>query len=201
MEPLGCFRATWDDLVSLGHLGASWNHLGVVLGGLYMASQGHQKDDFFFLSFFVGLGAVLCRSWGGLGVILGHLGVSWAILGLLGSLFGWSWAVFAWLPRSIKKTLGTALRIAVLEGVDPSPTNLCAAGALAAKGGAMPPAPGGHYCLLLLEIVPNHATGSDGSKRAASRLTVRATSASIGEPMMQALTAQMGGVLPPSNRL
>lgn len=89
----------------------------------------------------------------------------------------------------------SSLRVAVLDGVDPSPTNLCAAAALACKSGVTPPAPGGHYCLLRLEIVPNHATAADGSKRAASRLTVRATHAAIGEGIVQSLTAHMGGVL------
>ena len=97
---------------------------------------------------------------------------------------------------AIKAVLGTNVRLAVLEGVDPSPTNLCAAGALACKGGATPPAPGGHFCLVRLEIVPNHTAGSDGMKRSASRLTVRATSATIGDGLVAALTAHIAGVLP-----
>jgi len=101
----------------------------------------------------------------------------------------------------VKQMMANSLKVAVLDGVDPSPNNLCASAALACKGGVAPPSPGGHYCLLRLEIVPNHATAADGTKRAASRLTVRATSASIGDGIMQAITAHIGGVLPASNRL
>ena len=91
----------------------------------------------------------------------------------------------------IKALLSGVLRLAVLEGVDPSPTNICAAGALACKGGAAPPAPGGQYALLRLEIIPDYATGPDGAKRAASRLTVRATHAALAESLNQSLTAQL----------
>ena len=104
-------------------------------------------------------------------------------------------------PAQIKQLLSTSLKLAVLEGVDPSPNNLTAAAALACKGGVAPPSPGGHYCLLRLEIVPGHATAPDGTKRSASRLTVRSSSAPIGDGLMQALTAHIGGVLPASNRL
>jgi AP-2 complex subunit alpha len=95
----------------------------------------------------------------------------------------------------VKALLSGSLRLAVLEGVDPSPTNVCAAAALATKSGVVPPAPGGHYCLLRHEIVPNHTNAADGSKRAASRLTVRATDMAIADGVMQSLTAQLGDVL------
>ena len=89
-----------------------------------------------------------------------------------------------------KTLLSGTLHLAVLEGVDPSPTNICAAGALACKGGVAPPAPGGQYILLRLEIIPNYATGADGMKRAAARLTVRGSDALISESLNQALTTQ-----------
>ena len=96
-------------------------------------------------------------------------------------------------PSAIKALLASALRLAPLEGVDPSPNNVCAAGAIACKSGVMPPAPGGHYALLRLEIIPNYAKAPDGSPRAASRLTCRATHAGIAESIVAALTAHLGG--------
>lgn len=93
---------------------------------------------------------------------------------------------------SAVKGLLAGCRLAVLEGVDPSPTNLCCAGAINVKGTALPPAAGGQYCLLRLEIIPNYTKAADGSPRAASRLTVRATHPLIGEGLVNALTAFLG---------
>lgn len=87
----------------------------------------------------------------------------------------------------------TGLRLATLKGVDPSPNNICAAGALALKSGSMPPHAGGHYCLLRLEVIPNYTTAADGTSRAASRLTVRATHIGIAEGLSQCLHAQLAG--------
>lgn len=84
--------------------------------------------------------------------------------------------------------------LAVLENVDPSPTNVCAAGALASKAGLVPPAAGSQYHLLRLEVIPNYAKAADGSPRAASRLTVRATHAALAESLVKSLGAQLGGV-------
>ncbi len=82
----------------------------------------------------------------------------------------------------------------MLEGVDPSPTNVCAAAAFNCKGSATPPAAGSNYCLLRLEIIPNHAKAADGSPRAAARLTVRATHAGIAEGVKRVLAAALGGI-------
>ena len=64
--------------------------------------------------------------------------------------------------------------------------------------GIAPPAPGGHFCLMRLEIVPDHATAPDGTKRAASRLTVRATNPAIAEGLMIDLAALLGGIMAPT---
>ena len=66
------------------------------------------------------------------------------------------------------------------------------AGAIVCKNGPAPPAAGGHYCLLRLEIIPNYAKAADGSLRAASRLTVRATHPAVAEGLAQAMTASLG---------
>ena len=98
----------------------------------------------------------------------------------------------------LKNKLQASIHLGVLEGVDPSPSNICAAGALATKMGVAPPAPGGHFCLMRLEIVPDHATAPDGTKRAASRLTVRATNPAIAEGLMIDLAALLGGIMAPT---
>jgi len=92
---------------------------------------------------------------------------------------------------AVKALLATNLKLAVLEGVDPSPNNVCAAGAVLVKNGVAPPAPAGQYALLRLEIIPNYATGADGTPRAASRLTVRATHGAISEALVGALMAHL----------
>ena len=92
---------------------------------------------------------------------------------------------------AIKALLSGSVHLAVLEGVDPSPNNVCAAGAVVCKSGVLPPAAGGHYCLLRLEIIPNYAKAADGSPRSASRLTIRSTHKAIGDGLVQALTAHL----------
>jgi len=94
---------------------------------------------------------------------------------------------------AIKQLLSAQVKLAILEGVDPSPNNICAAGAVVCKNGVMPPAAGGHHCLLRLEIIPNYAKAPDGTPRAASRLTVRSTHQAVAETLVAALTAYLGG--------
>jgi hypothetical protein len=90
----------------------------------------------------------------------------------------------------IKRLLSDKFHLAVLEGVDPQPNNACAAAAFSCKGGAVPPAPGAHYCLMRLEIIPDYSTAPDGTKRAASRLTARGSHIGITDALNQSLTAQ-----------
>ena len=92
---------------------------------------------------------------------------------------------------AVKGVLSNHIKLAVLEGVDPSPNNICAAGALNCKGAPAPPAAGAKYSLLRLEIIPDYAPGPDGSKRAASRLTVRATDQALADSINQSLTAHL----------
>ena len=45
----------------------------------------------------------------------------------------------------LESSLAEGLRLAVLEGIDPVPANVCAAGGLSVKSGALPPATGSTY--------------------------------------------------------
>ena len=45
----------------------------------------------------------------------------------------------------------------MLDGIDPLPTNMCAAAVLCLKSAVLPPAPGAVYCLVRLEVPPPHA--------------------------------------------
>ena len=94
---------------------------------------------------------------------------------------------------AIKAMLATHVKLAILEGVDPSPNNICAAGAIVCQRTPMPPAPGGHHCLLRIEIIPNYAKAPDGAPRAASRITVRSTSPDVAELLVGALATHLGG--------
>ncbi|KOO22777.1 conserved unknown protein [Chrysochromulina tobinii] len=93
---------------------------------------------------------------------------------------------------TIKAMLMNYVKLAVLEGVDPSPNNICAAGAIVCLNAPMPPAPGSHHCLLRIEIIPGYAKAPDGSPRAASRITARSTSPEAAEMLVGALAAYLG---------
>lgn len=93
---------------------------------------------------------------------------------------------------TIKAMLINYVKLAVLEGVDPSPNNICAAGAIVCLNAPMPPAPGSHHCLLRIEIIPGYAKAPDGSPRAASRITARSTSPEAAEMLVGALAAYLG---------
>lgn len=97
---------------------------------------------------------------------------------------------------AVRKLLCEGLRIAVLDGIDPLPTNLCAAAVLCTKSAVLPPAPGSVHCLVRLEVNPNHARTAAGTPRAAARLTVRGSHQPLCESVVRALVAALGGGAP-----
>ena len=113
----------------------------------------------------------------------------------------------------------------MLDGIDPLPTNTCAAAVLCLKSAVLPPAPGAVYCLVRLEVTitttrtphrhpnrspspspssspnpnqvnPNHARTAAGTPRAAARLTVRGSHQPLCESVVRALVATLGGGAP-----
>ena len=112
----------------------------------------------------------------------------------------------------------------MLDGIDPLPTNTCAAAVLCLKSAVLPPAPGAVYCLVRLEVPPphalpprhpnpspspspspnpnpnqvnpNHARTAAGTPRAAARLTVRGSHQPLCESVVRALVATLGGGAP-----
>ena len=93
----------------------------------------------------------------------------------------------------MRQGLSQKIHLAVLEGVDPSPHNLCAAGLMANKVGAPPPSSGGSGCLIRLEVNPNFARGPSGAAIGAARLTVRASHPAISESLVRSVAALFGG--------
>ena len=101
-------------------------------------------------------------------------------------------AKFQFTPGSdtaaVRRTLSERVKLAVLDGVDPAPTNLCAAGSMALKSGVVPPSTGAVICLLRLEVNPNFGPAG------AARLTVRASHQGLADTLVRAVAALFGGV-------
>ena len=102
----------------------------------------------------------------------------------------------AYEAAGVRKDLADGLHFAVLDGIDPRPTNLCAAAVLSLKSAVLPPAPGSVYCLVRLEVNPNHSRTTAGTPRAAARLTVRGSDHALCESVVRALVAALGGGAP-----
>jgi len=102
----------------------------------------------------------------------------------------------AYEAAAVRKVLSEGLRMAVLDGIDPSPTNMCAAAVVCLKSAVLPPAPGSVYCLVRLEVNPNHARTPAGTPRAAARLTVRGSHQPLCDSVVRALVAALGGGAP-----
>ena len=100
---------------------------------------------------------------------------------------------FAYDGTKVKQAMAEGLRLGVLEGIDPTPTNVCAAGGLCLKSGALPPSTGSIYCLLRLEVNPNFSRSANDTPRAAARLTVRASHPSLSEEIVRTLSAHFSG--------
>ena len=98
----------------------------------------------------------------------------WRAAGLVEKQLSFQYAG-AYDAAATRHALSDLLRLAVLDGVDPVATNVCAAGALALKGAPAPPAAGCSIVLLRLEVNAAFAKAADGTSRAAARLTVRAS--------------------------
>nr|ALD47903.1 alpha adaptin ear domain protein [Emiliania huxleyi] len=121
------------------------------------------------------------------------------------SYFGW-WrtaglaerqASFAWAGpydrMRAKQQLAAGAGLAVLENVDPTPSNLVGAGYLATLASAAPPdkvanASTAIFCLLRLEVNP---------QRGAARLTVRSRHAPLADSLVKAFAAAFGNVAAP----
>jgi len=98
---------------------------------------------------------------------------------------------------SVRAILRNGAHLAVLENVDPIPTNFVAAGSLATRSGAAPPADSSGYSLMRIEVNPNYGRTAQGLPRAAGRLTVRSRSAAVADALVNALAAHFGGVTAP----
>jgi AP-2 complex subunit alpha len=101
-------------------------------------------------------------------------------------------------PNTVRRVLSEALHLAVLNGVDPVPSNFVASGSCALRGtgtGANAPA-SGNPCLLRLEVNPNYQRAGGGPPKAAARLTVR-SDRGVAASIVNALAALWGGVTPP----
>ena len=59
---------------------------------------------------------------------------------------------------AVRRVLSEGLRLAVLDGIDLVPANVCAAGGLSVKRAPLP-ATGSTYCLVRLEVNPTSRAG------------------------------------------
>ena len=91
------------------------------------------------------------------------------------------------------RLLSTGAQLAVLDGVDPVPTNLVASGYLATTSVGAPPDKVANpdsaiYCLVRLEVNP---------QRGAARLPARSRNKTLAEGLVKALAASWGNVAAP----
>jgi AP-2 complex subunit alpha len=116
----------------------------------------------------------------------------WRVAGLSEHQVSFQWAG-PYNRAAASQLLSSGARLAVLENVDPVPTNLVASGYLATTSVAAPPDKVANpdaaiFCLVRLEVNP---------QRGAARLTARSRHKPLAEGLVKALAASWGNVAAP----